>query len=176
MYKEIDGDIVAMGKQGLFDVILHGCNCFATMGAGLAPLMAAAFGCDRFEMEGEGWSGDINKLGTIDYEVRIVKKGIVYHPKAVPTPKGKHLIVVNCYSQYGFGKNHKNGSIAPIDYEALTLCLRKINHIFAGKKVATPAIGTGLAGGDLSIVKKIIQTELKDCDVTFIIYKPELTK
>ena len=34
------------------------------------------------------------------------------------------------------------------------------------------AIGAGLAGGDWNRIKAIIQTELKDCDVTVVIYKP----
>jgi O-acetyl-ADP-ribose deacetylase (regulator of RNase III) len=33
-----------------------------------------------------------------------------------------------------------------------------------------PKIGAGLAGGDWNRIKKIIQTELKDCKVTIVIY------
>ena len=49
--KYIDGDLIRLAKQGTFDVIAHGCNCFCTMGAGIAPQMAEAFGCDEFDME-----------------------------------------------------------------------------------------------------------------------------
>lgn len=31
-------------------------------------------------------------------------------------------------------------------------------------------IGSHLAGGDWGIIKKIIQSELKDCDVTIVIF------
>jgi O-acetyl-ADP-ribose deacetylase (regulator of RNase III) len=58
----------------------------------------------------------------------------------------------------------------PLDYEALTLGLRKMNFLFAGKKIGLPKIGAGLAGGDWSRIKEIIQTELNDCDVTVINY------
>jgi len=34
-------------------------------------------------------------------------------------------------------------------------------------------IGAGLAGGDWNRIKVIIQTELKDMDVTVVIYKPQ---
>ena len=47
----VDGDLISLALYGHFDVIAHGCNCFCTMGAGIAPKMAAAFGCDNFPME-----------------------------------------------------------------------------------------------------------------------------
>ena len=51
MINYVDGDLIKLAKVGKFDVIVHGCNCLSTMGAGIAPQMAAAFGCDKFEME-----------------------------------------------------------------------------------------------------------------------------
>jgi len=79
--------------------------------------------------------------------------------------------VVNLYSQYHYGKNHKDGVKLPIDYEALTLGLRKMNHVFKGKRIGLPQIGCGLAGGDPIVVKKIIKNELKDCNVTVVLFK-----
>lgn len=159
-YKEVEGNLITLAKQGKFDVVIHGANCFCTMGAGIAPLMAMAFGCDSFPMEHEDYTGDINKLGTIDYQIQ-------HYPDSSNFLEG--FYVVNAYTQYGFGKNHKNGSAIPLDYEALTLCMRKVNHIFKGKKVGLPAIGCGLAGGSWDIVSKIIQKELVDCDVEVIL-------
>jgi O-acetyl-ADP-ribose deacetylase (regulator of RNase III) len=49
--------------------------------------------------------------------------------------------------------------------------MRKINHQFKGKKIGFPQIGAGLASGDWNRIKTIIQTELKDCEVTVVIYK-----
>ncbi len=82
----------------------------------------------------------------------------------------KDLTIVNAYTQYGFGRNHSNGTQIPLDYEALTLCMRKINHVFKGQHIGLPQIGCGLAGGDWNHVKAIIQTELKNCDVTVVIF------
>lgn len=59
----------------------------------------------------------------------------------------------------------------PIDYEALTLCMRKMNITFRGKRIGLPKIGAGLAGGDWNKIKNIIKTELKDCKVTVVILK-----
>jgi len=145
-----------MAINGEFDVITHGCNCFCQMGAGIAPQVARAFGADGFPMELYHHKGDMNKLGTIDYQ-------------AVGTPNGD-LIVVNAYTQFGFGRNHKGGTDIPLDYEALTLCMRKINNKFKGKHVGLPQIGCGLAGGDWDKVVYIIMNTLVDCDVTVVIY------
>ena len=40
MINYVDGDLIKLAKQGRFDVIVHGCNCFCQMGAGIAPQMA----------------------------------------------------------------------------------------------------------------------------------------
>ena len=34
MLKHATGDLLALAEAGEFDVILHGCNCFNTMGGG----------------------------------------------------------------------------------------------------------------------------------------------
>lgn len=196
-YYEIEGDLIRLAKQGTFDVITHGCNCFCQMGAGIAPQMADAFGCDEFQMEIKSYTdytedgldfkvktgnkGDINKLGTIDYQHQylwfehpaVTEPGVAYpmNSKSPGQPGVKDIIVVNSYTQYKYGKNHKDGVAKPIDYEALALCLRKINKIFAGKHIGLPKIGAGLAGGDWNRIKGIIQTELKDMKVSVVIYK-----
>jgi O-acetyl-ADP-ribose deacetylase (regulator of RNase III) len=159
-YTEIKGDLIQLAQSGHFDVIAHGCNCFCVMGRGVAPQMAKAFGCDSYKMEDTKTAGDINKLGQIDWEVLNIAVGnsefdIMDHD----------LTVVNVYSQYT-----PNVALKPLDYEALTLGLRKINHTFEGKHIGLPQIGAGLAGGDWTRIKEIIQRELKDMKVTVVIY------
>jgi O-acetyl-ADP-ribose deacetylase (regulator of RNase III) len=157
-YNEVYGNLITLAQQGEFDVITHGCNCFCTMGAGIAPQMAKAFGCHLFTLEAPYQRGNIDKLGRIDYKKVIVDS--------------KELIVVNSYTQYNYGSNHIDGITKPIDYDALTLCMRKINNKFKGKHIGLPQIGAGLAGGDWNIIKEIIKNELKDCIVTVVIFKP----
>jgi O-acetyl-ADP-ribose deacetylase (regulator of RNase III) len=48
--------------------------------------------------------------------------------------------------------------------------MRKMNRVFKGMRIGLPQIGCGLAGGDWNRVKEIIQRELKDMDVTVVIY------
>jgi O-acetyl-ADP-ribose deacetylase (regulator of RNase III) len=165
-YREIEGNLITLAKEGNFQVITHGCNCFCTMGAGIAPQMAAAFGCDKFPLEGEEHRGDYNKLGQIDYQINTYTGGTSEFDFFE-----FDLAVVNSYSQYGFGLNHQGGTERPLDYDALRMCMRKINFIFKGKHVGLPQIGAGLAGGDWNTIKQIMQEELKNCKVTVVIYK-----
>ena len=160
MVKNIDGNIITLGKEGKFDVIVHGCNCFCRMGSGLAPQMAEAFGCDTFPMEHSKYKGDINKLGCIDY-------------KLIEIRPYTYLKVVNAYTQYRYGKNHHDGVSKPVDYDAIRLCMRKMNHEFKGQRIGLPKIGAGLAGGDWSKILGIIEEEMVDCRVTIINYKKD---
>jgi O-acetyl-ADP-ribose deacetylase (regulator of RNase III) len=168
----------------MFDVIAHGCNSFCTMGAGIAVPMAKTFGCDRFPLELKenvfidqddqetyyptNNYGNINKLGQIDYQdIHInTNTGRILAGYSLPKPDFiKTVTVVNAYTQYKTGAATK-----PLDYEALTLCMRKMNHLFKDKHIGLPAIGCGLAGGDFNIVSEIIKKELKDCKVTVVLY------
>lgn len=168
MYHELTGNLITLAKKGDFDVIAHGCNCHCSMGAGIAPQMAEEFSADKFPLESPLWAGDINKLGQIDY--MWVDPSNKASRRRESTAEHT-LAVVNAYTQYGFGKNHKDGKAIPLDYEALLLCMRKMNHVFKGKKIGLPQIGCGLAGGEWVIVKDIIKDELShDCDVTVVIY------
>jgi len=165
-YQEVDGDLIHLTNQGKFDVITHGCNCMSTMGAGIAVPMKHEFGCDSFPMEISEPS--INKLGNIDYRTLYIEDGrwVVYPDEGGKWVTGE-VSVVNSYTQYHYGGSYG----IPLDYEALTLCMRKINHTFKGKHIGLPAIGSGLAGGSWNRIKQIIQVELKDCDVTVVNYK-----
>jgi O-acetyl-ADP-ribose deacetylase (regulator of RNase III) len=170
-YQEIEGDLIKLAKEAKFDVIVHGCNCFSTMGAGIAPQMANAFGCDKFEME--RWGPTIEKLGCIDYETVVLGEKMTWSLSDYKNNRNEpELTVVNAYTQYKYGSNHEDGIANPFDYEAFTTCMRKINHTFKGKHIGMPKIGSGLAGGDWDRIKDIIQAELRDMQVSVIIYKP----
>lgn len=155
-YKEIFGDLITLGQARKFDVVAQGNNCWCVQGAGLAPQFVKAFGTDKFSMEDQKYAGNVNKLGTIDYQIVRVEKGFP-------------LLVVNCYTQFGFGSNHSNGTSKPVDYEAITLCMRKMNHEFKGKHIGLPKIGAGLGGGNWRKIKGIIKRELYNCDITVVI-------
>lgn len=155
--KEIDGDLIELAKDGLFDVIAHGANCFNTMGAGIAPQIKNAFP-DAWYADQRTTRGDMMKLGCYTHaDVEINDRG--------------WLTVINAYTQYKYGRNHEDGDEKPIDYHALRLAMRKINNKYKGKSIGLPKIGAGLAGGNWEKIKKIISEELKDMDVTIVNYK-----
>ena len=43
MYKLLNGDLLDLAERGEFDVIVQGCNCFNTFGAGLARQIKERF-------------------------------------------------------------------------------------------------------------------------------------
>ena len=160
---ETIGNLITLAKEGKFDVIAHGVNCMCTMKSGIAPQMAKGFGCDQYYLEGTAFKGNIDKLGNIEcdsFDIHLSDE----------TVQPKKLIVVNAYTQYNYGSNHVDGTNKPLDYEALTLCMRKINHKFKSLHIGLPLIGCGLAGGDWETVKSIIADELTDMEVTIVHY------
>lgn len=150
-FKIVKGDLIELAKQGEFDVISHGCNCWCVMASGIAPIMDNNFDCGAFALERRKFRGVINKLGQIDYEFN----------------DQFNIYVVNSYTQYAPGTPDPITDI-PLNYSALEMCMRKIGHIFKGKRIGLPWIGCGLAGGDKLEVEVIIRQELKDCDVTIV--------
>ena len=85
--KTMTGDLVHLAKSGEFDLIVHGCNCFCTMGAGIAKGIKAAFrAASKTDLATA--RGDRTKLGTCTF--------------AVIDQNGTPLVVVNAYTQFDY--------------------------------------------------------------------------
>jgi O-acetyl-ADP-ribose deacetylase (regulator of RNase III) len=157
-YREIDGDLVALAKEGKFDIIAHGCNCFCTQKQGIAWQMSKHFDTNnpqKYKLEDPfHYKGNIDKLG------RIESYAYYMYPK-----KKNRLDVFNFYTQYFYGTTQKH-----LNYAALELCLYKLDQWSTDKHIGLPQIGCGLAGGDWNIVKEIIQKIIKNNNVTVVIY------
>lgn len=168
----IEGDLIKLALEGKFDVIGHGCNCFSTMGAGIAVGMAKTFGCDKFDMELIGAS--VEKLGNVDHQTFVLGENAHWSLRdGKNNKKEPELVVCNLYTQYGLGGKFGNTPYGiPFDYEAMTMCMRKLNVMFKGKHIGLPMIGAGLAMGDWKKIEGIIETELRNCTCTVVIYKP----
>ena len=151
--KEIEGDLIALAKEGKFNLIIHGCNCQNVMGSGIAKSIRVEFP-EAYKADLKTIKGDFNKLGNYTY----ADYRFLHSPKEPICFR-----ILNCYTQYEYGTNKQN-----LDYEALTLCLRKINHNFPKRKIGLPKIGAGLGKGDWPTIKKIIEKELCDMDVTIV--------
>lgn len=147
--KIIKGDLLDLASRGYFDVIIHGCNCFCTMGAGIAKEIRIKYP-NAYKKDLETISGDLRKLGKI-----------TLYKNSSP-----EFYIINAYTQYNYsGKN-------PLDYGALRCCFKNIHEQFGDNnlKFGIPQIGCGLAGGDWNIVKDIIDEEMKSENVTCVIY------
>jgi O-acetyl-ADP-ribose deacetylase (regulator of RNase III) len=146
--KYINGDLIQLAHQGMFDVIGHGCNCFCTMGAGLAKKMKEEFP-EITMADNRTTKGDREKLGTFSY----VDYG--------------NLIVLNLYTQFDYGSPWG----ADVEYSAVRKCMEEIKEKYYGRKIGLPMIGAGLGGGDWNIISEIIEDELGDEDVTIVKFK-----
>ncbi len=152
--KTIEGDLITLAQAGQFDVIIHGCNCFCTMGAGIAKSIKKAFPAAYFADYNSG-KGDRDKLGN-------------YTCAEVIIAEQDSLVVVNAYTQYSYRRK----STPNVDYDAIRAVFQRIKTDFTEKRIGYPAIGAGLAGGDWAIISEIIAEELAGEDHTFVKYQP----
>lgn len=173
----IQGNLIELMLKAEYDVAIQGCNCLCVQGAGLAAQMAKVFSTATsfyYAMESitdttKWFRHPVNKLGCIDYAEFYVGVGGPVFVSSLTRGRREEPIVtiVNCYTQVAPGKPGKYG--IPLDYDALTLCIRKVNAIFEGKKIAVPyLIGGGLAGGSHKKILEILSNELVDCTPTLI--------
>jgi O-acetyl-ADP-ribose deacetylase (regulator of RNase III) len=146
--KEISGDLITLARQGKFDVIVHGCNCFCTMGAGIAKAIKKEFP-EAFAADKQTRAGDRGKLGS--YTHAVIGLG------------DKQLIVVNAYTQYDW-----QGNDVKVDYKAMRQVFSALRHSFNDRTIAYPLIGAGLAKGDWNQISQIIDEELKGIDHTLV--------
>lgn len=151
--KTLSGDLIALAKRRHFDLIVHGCNCFCTMGAGIARQIKDHFP-EAYEADLATEEGDRSKLGTISW--------------AGVEVEGGRLIVVNGYTQF-----HYHGAGRLVDYDAVRRVFRTVKKQFSGRRIGYPAIGAGLAGGDWELIAQIIDEELAGEDHTFVVFEPE---
>jgi O-acetyl-ADP-ribose deacetylase (regulator of RNase III) len=158
MLYEIRGDLISLAKKGVFDVIVHGCNCMHTMDGGIAREVAKSFPSAGTK-DAMTVYGDKNKLGTFSYAVDGVDQRLLcdFDERRLVEYKSdydKTLFVVNAYTQYKPGRD-----LYPW---ALAAALARVTAEFSGKVFGMPLIGCGIAGGDWEELKKIIDIIFHD--------------
>lgn len=146
------GDIITLTKAGAFDVLVHGCNCDNSMGAGLAKQI-------REEIP-EAWIADEDTANVDGDKLLGGISGAV-----VPRSNGTEFIVVNAYTQ-----RHPFGHGVLVDYDAVRKAFRKVKQQFSGQRIVYPQIGAGLARGDWDAIYEIINQELAGENHTLVIY------
>jgi O-acetyl-ADP-ribose deacetylase (regulator of RNase III) len=157
--KQVQGDLLGMAMGGEFTHIMHGCNCFNTMGGGIARTIKLMFP-EAYEADCETVSGDKSKLGlfTVADVARDEKGQLV------------QFTIINAYTQYD-----TSGWKDVFEYEAFEHALRLFNRKYPGAKLGMPEIGMGLAGGDRDRIYGIIERVSNELgmDITVVVYKPE---
>ena len=152
--KVTTGDLIELARQGNFNFIVHGCNCFHVMGGGIARQLKDIYP-NVFEADKTSVRGDRSKLGS--FTSVFVRDGFT---------------VVNAYTQFHFGEDPsaKDGVLA--DYDAIRKAFASIKKEFGGQGVrfGIPKIGAGLARGDWDVISAIIDEEMAGEDVTLVLW------
>ena len=130
----VTGDLIKMGKDNEFYIIMHGCNCYNTMGAGIAAQVSQQFP-DAKLADDETVRGDAGKLGS--YTIGMSGR----------------LVILNCYTQFGISSTGAD----VFEYNAFERVLDKIQYRFGKWRIGMPLIGMGLAGGDESRIIPMIE-------------------
>lgn len=154
------GDLVKMAQEGQFDVIVHGCNCGGVMGAGIAPQIAKAFGGDK----------DLVRQADWDFPLELGHKARLGHYSYLQT---ENVLVINAYTQHGTG-GRRIGK-PDVSYDAILSVFTQLNVDLESQpdlRIGIPMIGAGLAGGDWTIIKKLINDATPDLNISLVEYKP----
>lgn len=151
--KHATGNLLDLAEAGHFDVIVHGCNCFNTMGGGIAREIRDRYP-NAYFADCKTARGDYDKLGTYTVSVE------------------DGFTIINSYTQF----NMSRGADV-FEYVAFALILQKLAHKYPKSRFGLPYIGMGLAGGDKATIMKIIE-EFADTvhntggSVTIVQYAP----
>jgi O-acetyl-ADP-ribose deacetylase (regulator of RNase III) len=172
----VEGNLIDLALAGAYTEIAHGCNCFNTMGSGIARQIAETFP-KAVKVDLETTRGDRGKLGTMTYADTKPWGG-----------EGHTLTVNNLYIQYGTGGYLKGKP--DIDYIALRAAFELLNKDIKNLKApgtnhngyydvcnviqlcGIPKIGSERAGGDWDIISRIIDEVTPDVDIELVVYKP----
>lgn len=180
----VRGDLLLLGMSGEFDVIIHGCNCFNTMGAGIAKSMKTLFP-EAYAADLTTERGAFEKLGTYTSAVidcYVDGSTVLNHSTETSlsvsdrTSLRHHgLTVINAYTQWrpANNPNSEGPHQSLVDYDAIRLVFRRIKAQFGGKKLAYPLIGAGIAGGDWNVIAQIINEELRGEDHTLVLFSTD---
>jgi O-acetyl-ADP-ribose deacetylase (regulator of RNase III) len=125
------GDIIELADQGRFDILVHGCNCFHRMRAGVAKQVSNRWpGAARVDIKETSFA-DRAKLGTFTVH-------------KAETRTRRPILILNLYTQFDYGYDGK----VYVDYDAVSRGFKLINQTWRGVRIGIPLIGCGLAGGD----------------------------
>jgi O-acetyl-ADP-ribose deacetylase (regulator of RNase III) len=122
---------------------VQGCNCFETMGSGIAREIKARYPAAYTADVHYSRSGDYNKLGNFSSAVC------------------GSFTIINAYTQYDFSRGKD-----VFEYNSFAMILQKLAHQYPNAKFGFPLIGCGLAGGDKDRIMAMLTDFADDVYVT----------
>lgn len=130
------GDLVQMARKGQFGAVAHGCNCFHTMGSGIAPKLNKLSGGALLEADQQTSYADINKMGTFSHvDVEVDRASFE---------------IYNLYTQFVYGGQvsmKKGAEPVYVSWMSVYEALCNMVSWTKAKHIGIPLIGCGLAGG-----------------------------
>jgi O-acetyl-ADP-ribose deacetylase (regulator of RNase III) len=128
------GNLLDLAAAGEFNIVVQGCNCFNTMGGGIAREIRERFS-EAAIADDRTARGDYTKLGTWTEAVI-----------------DDQFVIINAYTQY----NMSTGEDV-FEYIAFQLILQKLAHMYPGGEFGFPYIGMGLAMGDKNLIIQMLE-------------------
>lgn len=157
--RHVQGDLIVAALKGEIDVLVHGCNCYCKMGAGIAKQIRHAFP-QAYAADKDTRAGDRSKLGTVSAATI-----------SILTEEGSYeVVVVNAYTQMTYWDKSDM-----LDYDAVARCFEVIRYWYPDKRIGMPLIGCGLARGSWPKIQQIVDTVLDGIDVTIYHRDPYTT-
>jgi len=150
MLKHLKGNLLDLAEQGKFDIVVQGCNCFNTMGGGIAKEIRERYP-EVAMVDSETMRGDYRKLGnwTAGFAWFNEHKG----------DNADNFTIINAYTQYKMSQGED-----VFEYDAFKLILQKLAHAYPGANFGFPYIGMGLAGGDKDRIISMLEGFAKTID------------
>lgn len=156
----VDGNLLKAFKAGKFDAIVHGCNCYHTMGAGIAGQISTEFP-EALEMDKKTDQGAA-KLGDFS------------------STKTAHGWIINMYTQHYPGRENPEVILSSLrkGFSALNELLDiSCQPLFDAPSrrvvVGIPQIGAGIAGGNWENHARVINEVTPNFDIILVNYKPD---
>lgn len=167
--KVVEGDLIKMALQGEFEIIAHGANCMATMGAGIARTIASTFpivevvDLQKFKSAKsikEALIGDMSSIFVTTY----MKGG-----EHTPLPDRRNVCVFNLYTQLTPGPCFEIVAYQSALTKMMEYMTTNEEEFSKGRmRIGLPLIGCGLGGGNFEEVYAMTAKVLKGHDITFV--------
>lgn len=143
--KIVQGDLLEAFANKEIETIAHACNCFHTMGKGIAKRIADAYP-EAFEADKATLCGDRDKLGAIS-KAKLDNNSYIF----------------NLYTQYKYGLQTRHTM-----YDAVVSSLEQVERfmsIFHCKSIGLPyKMGCNNGGGDWRVVLPIIESVFEEAN------------